>query len=61
MRCVVVEMQVMVYDRVVRMVRFDQVLQSSRTLFGSGFDIVNFNGGDVDRLVCSASSGEERW
>lgn len=48
MRCMVVKTQVMVYDRVVRMVRFDQVFERSRALLSSGFDIVNLDGGKVD-------------
>lgn len=59
MRRVVMETQVVVYDRVVRVVRLDQVLQRSRALFGSCFDIVYFDGGDVDSLVIFTPSAEE--
>jgi hypothetical protein len=60
-RCVVVEAQVMVYDRVIGVIGFDQVLEGSRTLLGGGFDFVNLDRWEINRLVTSASSGEERW
>lgn len=41
MRCVVVKAEVMVYDRVIGVVGFDQVLESSRSLFGSCLDVVH--------------------
>lgn len=61
MRCVVVEAQAMVYDGIVGMICFDQVLEGSRTFLGGGLDIVNLDGRQVDRLVASTASGEERW
>lgn len=61
MRCVVMETQIMIYDRVVCVVRFDQVLECSRALFGGGFDVMDLNGGDVDCLVISDSWGKEGW
>lgn len=60
MRCVVVETQVMVYDRIVGVIRFDQVLQGSRAFLGGGLDIVNFDGRQVDRLVASTASCKKR-
>ena len=61
MRCVVVKSQVMVYDRIVCVVGFEQMLQGSRALLGSCLDIVYFDRGYVDCLVGAGSSSEERW
>jgi hypothetical protein len=58
-RCMVVEGEVVVDNRVVSMVRFEQVLEGSRSLFGCGFDIVDFHRGNVYGEVRPFSSSKE--
>lgn len=41
--CMVVESEVVIYDRMVGMVRFEKMLQRSRSLFCRSFDIVDFD------------------
>ena len=59
MRCLVVKSKIVVYNRVVCMVCFDQVLQGPRALLSCGLNAVDLNGWEDDRLVIPAPSGEE--
>lgn len=61
MRCMVVETQIVIYDRMICMVCFNQMLKGPRALLGCGLDIVNLDGGDVDCQMVPTSSGEELW
>ena len=58
--CVVVEAQVVVYNRVVCMVCFDQVLQGPRALLSCGLNVVDLNRWEDDCLVIPTPSCEER-
>lgn len=57
--CVVVETEVVVYDGVVRVVGFEEVLQRAGTFLCGGFDIVRWDGGDVDGGVVPVVRAEE--
>jgi hypothetical protein len=41
------------------MVRFEKMLEGSRSLFGCRFDIMDFDRGKVDGKVCALSSAKE--
>ena len=57
--CVIVEAQVVVYNRVVCMICFDQVLQGPRALLSCGLNVVYLNRWEDDCLVTASASGEE--
>jgi hypothetical protein len=57
----VVEAQVMVYDRVVCMVGFEQVLEGSRPLLGGCLDVVDFYGWDRGLEIVAASEAQKGW
>lgn len=59
MWCMIVVAQVIVNDRVVGMVRFQQVFEGSRSFFGVGFDIVDIDGRKIDLGVIPASKSKE--
>lgn len=44
----IVKSEIVVYNGVVGVVCFEQVLKCSRSLFGGGFDVVYLNRGQVD-------------
>jgi hypothetical protein len=41
MRCMIMECEIVVYDRVVGVICLEQVLERSRSLLGCGFDIMD--------------------
>lgn len=51
--------QIVVYDRVVRVVRFEEVLQRAGPLLRCCLDIVDFDGGEGDGWVGGGCGGEE--
>ena len=61
MRSMVVEAQVMVYDGVVCMVGFEQVLEGSRSLLGRCLDVVDFYRGERGGEIVAASDAQEGW
>jgi hypothetical protein len=58
-RCMVVECEVVVYDRIVGVVCFQQMLEGSRSLFGGSFNVMDFHRGEVDGEMCAFSSAKE--
>lgn len=45
---VIVESEIVVYDTVVDMIRFQEMFECASTLFRVLFDVVDLDGGDVD-------------
>lgn len=58
-RCMVVKAQVVVYDGVVRMVGFEEMLQRSRSLLGCCLDVVDLDGWQIDLWIVAASHAEK--
>jgi hypothetical protein len=55
-----VKAQAVVYDRVVCVVRFEEVLQRPWSLLRCRLYVVNFDGGEVDGRVNRRRRAEER-
>ena len=58
-RCMVVKSEVVIYDGVVGVICFEQVLEGSQSLLGCGFNVVDLDGRKVDGEVCAFSCTEK--
>ena len=60
MRCVVVELEFVVNDRKVGVIRFEQMLQRPGSLFRCCFDIVNLNRWQINGRVFTVEGVQKR-
>ena len=60
MRCMVMEAKVVVEDRVIGVIRFQQMLEGSRSLLGCGLDVVDFYRREADGKPAVVACAEYR-